>query len=601
MPPGLVALVKSEGADGHLRPLIEAEQVRLSAEQIRRLPLPHLLLDLCLTWNALQAGLGPLAWTWLAVMTVAQIGRTVLIVRMVRSQQVSAHVMLSRMGRMMAALGLIHAVLIIAVFSHPSESAEHVMTMILVGNAAGAVSPSAGHLRGYLEWAVVYGGTLVLAWWLKGTVEGAAIGTLVVFLFVVLALYVRDQGRTIGHLIGLSESLRVERDRAERASAARTRFFAAASHDLRQPLTALAYNAATVQALAQGGGDPTLQKVSAGIRRALAESRTLLDSLLEMSELDAGVLRPQAQRIDARSLFEEIVEAQSRAAVDKGLVLRVRPAERIGEDGEGLQVMVDAGLLRRILQNLVGNAIKFTNAGEVTLSVVLAPGGEQVIFQIRDTGPGIAAADQEKVFEEFFQIGNPERNRSRGLGLGLAIVRRLATLIGARIALQSVPGQGSLFEVSVPRAAASSFEAARGGHESRADRGGRGGGRRVLVIDDEAEVAEGLATLLSALGWVVRAVPGEAEALELWEAGFEPQAVIVDFRLAGGRTGLEALAALRQLGCQAPAWMVTGETEPARIVAARESGMPILYKPVDGLALASMIDVVLTRSGSPAA
>lgn len=602
MPPGAAGPVKPEADADRLRPLIEAEQVRLAVDQVRRLPLPHLLLDACLTWSAVQAGLGTPAWVWLALMTAAQVGRTVYVLRLHRSGRLAAHAMLARMGHLMAGLGAVHALLIVLVFAQSSPSAEYVMTMILVGNAAGAVSPSAGHLRGYLEWAAVFGGTLVAAWLLKGTVEGAAIGSLVAFLFVVLSLYVRDQGRTIGHLVGLSESLRIERDRAEKASEARTRFFAAASHDLRQPLTALSYNAATVQALAQSSGDATLQKVSAAIRRALGESRNLLDSLLEVSELDAGVVKSQPRRIDVARLLDDLDEAFTRVADDKGLSLVVSARSvLLGQAGEvPLQAYADGGLLRRILQNLIGNAIKFTSEGGVTLGAVASADGRHVIFQVSDTGPGIAPEARERVFEEFFQTGNPERNRSRGLGLGLAIVRRLAHLIGAEIRLQSEIGRGSTFEVVVPRADAP--DTSRTGAEGRASRPAPlalGAARRVLVVDDESEVAEGLATFLVALGWEARAVPGQEEAVAAWSQGFAPHAIIVDFRLAGGRTGLEVLAALRHLGCHAPAWLVTGETEPSRILAARESGIPILYKPVDGLKLAEMLDAVLTRSEPP--
>lgn len=581
--------IPPSGSDA-LQAQLQSEQVRLSVEQVRRIPPAHFLVDLFLTWNALQAGLGWMAWAWLGVMTVAQVGRTVIVLRRYGQGGTPPHLMLRWMGRLMAGLGLIHAGMIVLVFGQGIESREYVLTMVLVGNAAGAVSPSAGYLRGYLEWAGIYGGVLVLAWLSHFTVDGAAIALLIIVLFIILSLYVRDQGKALEDLVELSESLRIERDRAERASEARTRFFAAASHDLRQPLTALSYNAATVQALARSQGDGDLLKVSDAIRRALAESRNLLDSLLEMSQLDAGVVKAERRSVDPGVVLAEAEDAFSRLAEDKGLVLVIRPPP------PAAYAFTDAALLRRILHNLIGNAIKFSTRGEVVVEALLSGDGRHLLYRVSDSGPGIAPAVQDKIFEEFFQVGNVERNRARGLGLGLAIVRRLASLIEAKIRLTSVEGQGSVFEIQLPRASAVP------GMSAAADEAGGlhqvGAGRRVLIIDDEREVAEGLAVFLQTLGWVARGVPGKEEAIAAWSGGFAPHAVIVDFRLVGGATGLEVLSTLRSLGCHAPAWLVTGETEPSRIVAALDSGIPILYKPVDGFKLAAMLDAVLTRSSA---
>lgn len=591
----------SAADEAPLKLLVQREQVRLAVDQLKRIPVPHFLLDACLAWTAASAGLGWFAWAWLGVMTIAQVGRSIYLVRLYKQGRVPPARMQVLLTAWLAFLGALHAVQVVLVFMQPAGTAQYIMTMILVGNAAGAVSPAAGDLRAYVSWAVVYGGTLVLCWVFQGTAEGAAIGGLIVFLFVVLSLYVRDQGSTLEQLVRLTESVRRERDRAERASQAKTRFFAAASHDLRQPLTALSYNAATVQALASLGNDETLTRVSEAIGRALQESRSLVDSLLEVSELDAGVVQPQRSLLDVHSLLASVRDTYAPLARDRGLALDVDEAD----PQKPLHALTDSALLRRILQNLVANAIKFTQRGSVQLRVEPDERAGMLVISVQDTGPGIPAAAQERVFEEFFQLGNLERNRSQGLGLGLAIVRRLATLIDADVRLHSPPGGGCTFEVRVPQmqapaAAPQAAEAERPQHAWIAPVAGAPAGRRVLVVDDEPQVRNALETLLSTMGWEVAAVVSEEEALRLWQQGFAPDALIVDFRLQGGASGLDVLMALRRLGCNAPAWMVTGDTEPTRILAARAAGVPVIYKPVDGLHLVRLLQAALAPDGPPA-
>jgi two-component system, sensor histidine kinase len=593
--------VKPEPAprDEELRALVEAEQVRLSIHQLHRIPLPHLLLDFCLAWTASTAGVGEVAWIWFAVMTVCQVGRSAYLIRLHRGGGLTSAQMLQRMALLLTLLGALHAVQVVLVFLQPAGTARYVLTMILVGNAAGAVSPAAGHLRSYVWWAAVYGGTLVLCWLLQGTGEGAAIAALILFLFGVLTMYVRDAGATLTKMVALSESLRMERDRAQRASEAKTRFFAAASHDLRQPLTALSFHAATVQAVAALGGNDTLGSVGRGIRRALEDSRALLDSLLEVSQLDAGVIRANPGRVAVDALLASVRETFEPQAQQRGLVLQCASGAR----GQAAQAWTDPLLLQRIVQNLVANAIKFTEKGGVHLSVAPAPGGGMVI-RVRDTGPGIPLEAQETVFEEFFQLGNAERNRAQGLGLGLAIVRRLADLIGAQVRLHSRPGQGSVFEVWVPAAdpgeAADAAGAAGAPLATAVTPEWRSAGR-VLIVDDERQVREALSGLLVTLGWEVTAVPDQEGALAAWKEGFAPHAIVVDFRLGEGATGLDALEALRRAGCAAPAWMVTGDTAPERIAAAHAAGIPVIYKPVDGMKLAGLLRTALGTTQLPPA
>ncbi len=574
-----------------LRPLVQAEQVRLGIEQVRRIPFAHFLVDLCVAWTGFKAGIGPAAWVWCVVMTMAQVGRTVHLVRIDRADRLPAPRMLVFMAVWLTVLGAVHAVLMAMVFAHPLSNVHYVLTMILVGNAAGAVSPAAGNLASYVSWEAVYGGTLVACWLSQGTLEGLAIAVLLVALFVILTFYVHDQGKYQTELVCLTDSLRHERDRAERASQSKTRFFSAASHDLRQPLTALSYNAATVCALAEVVNNETLARVGQGITRALEESRSLLDSLLEVSELDAGAVRVSWEAVDVAELLREVVEQCALVARDRRLSLRLEHEPDIP-----CIAWADPALLRRVAQNLVGNALKFTARGGVVVRCRDTDDARAglVEIEVSDTGRGIPLEAQEHVFEEFFQVGNAERDRSRGLGLGLAIVRRLVELLGGSISLRSAPDEGATFHVSLRRASVVR-------PSSRQDTSASSAGprprcaseRRVMVVDDEREIRDSLTTLLATIGWQVRAVSDLEAAVQAWDDGFRPEVVVVDFRLRAGGSGLDVLAALREHGCVVPALMITGDTSPERITAARAVGIPVLYKPVDGLALARRLEALI--------
>ncbi len=572
-----------DGRAQALRQLLRIEQVRLATRQLPRLSPSQFLVSVGLAWTAARAGLGLVVVPWLVGMTVAQVGRTVYILRLNRRGTVPPERMLMLLGIGLTALGCINVLLMLAVFQLPVTSATYVFTMILVGNAAGAVSPAAGHLRSYASFALVFGGALALCWMTVGDVTGVLIGLLLMVLFALLTLYVRDQERAQLQMVSLGESLRLERDRAERASQAKTRFFAAASHDLRQPLTALSYNAATVQALAAVRGDEVLTQVGQGIARALAESRSLLDSLLEVSELDAGAVKVNWEVVDVDALLGEICATSEPLATSRGLALRA-----VSDPRRPARALADPSLLRRILHNLVGNALKFTVEGGVQVRVDHddPEAGRFVVILVSDTGPGIPLDAQTHVFEEFFQVGNVERDRSRGLGLGLAIVRRLATLLGGDVSLRSEPGQGATFRLALarPDAAHDAVVATRAAEP--APPVAFEAAHAVLIVDDEPEIRDGLTLLLSTLGWDARAVADERTALALWAQGFHPEAVVVDFRLRDGASGLDALLALRAQGCAAPALLVTGDTSPDRITQARSAGLPVMYKPVDGMALA---------------
>ena len=272
----------------------------------------------------------------------------------------------------------------------------------------------------------------------------------------------------------------------ELANLARSRFLAAASHDLRQPLHTLSLYSAALKLHAPDGATG---EIAIHINKALASLSALVDSLLDISKLDAGAVQPEPQNVSLKPLIERIEADYRPLANGKGLEFHVAAPD--------ILVETDPVLLERLVRNLVDNAFKYTAAGNVTLDTEVD--GTKVRIIVRDTGPGIPAAERERIFEEFYQIGNPERDRVQGLGLGLAIVQRLADLLVLELTLESEPGRGSTFTVTVPpapeRRAVPRVSGAPVAAKPRAL-----DGARVLVIDDEPDVRAGMRTLLEHLG-----------------------------------------------------------------------------------------------------
>lgn len=378
----------------------------------------------------------------------------------------------------------------------------------------------------------------------------------------------------------------------EDANREKTRFFAAASHDLRQPLHAISlFTSALERAALQPQDAQTLAQLSHSVH-ALSHS---LDAMLDVSRLDAGAVQPVVAPVPVHGLFTSLQNTFAGRAEEKGLQLRLRaPGD--------LAVLSDALLLERLLGNLVDNAIKYTQAGGVLVAARAGPvdGHDgHVRFDIVDTGIGIAPEHQQLVFDEFYQLGNPQRDRRFGLGMGLAIVRRLSGLLGHRIALQSRPRRGTRFQVWVPRGSAV-VTGTSGAQALKAPAAAYLLPRHVLVVDDEAGSREAMATLLASHGCRVSPAADLRQAEDLLRL-HAVDAVVADFRLPGERSGLDFLLALRAAFPQLRTLLVTGETAPQRITAIAASGVPCLYKPVHAQhllqALANGAPPALSRSG----
>jgi PAS domain S-box-containing protein len=377
------------------------------------------------------------------------------------------------------------------------------------------------------------------------------------------------------------ESLRDAMLQADQATNARTRFFAAASHDLRQPLHAISLY---LPLLLKRMGKNENREMLGAIQNSCNAMRSLLDSLLDISRLDAGVIEPEISAIPLLDVFDQLGMEFAPQAAAKGLELRVVPAD--------YWVRSDPALLERILRNLLTNAIRYTQRGKILLGARRT--GSAVRIEIWDTGIGIEGDTLEHIFEEFYQADNPERDRSRGLGLGLAIIERLANLLEHKLGVRSWPGAGSVFDVTLPI----TNEPATAVHKPHAIPEAENlRGRLTVLVDDDPIVLEGTEAMLADWGCEVISATSVSDAVEaVRTSDLIPDFILVDLRLRGAETGLDAIAALHQLlGRPIPAIIVTGDTDPERIKQASASGNIILHKPVEPMLLQSAILQVIRK------
>ncbi|MDN3277973.1 hybrid sensor histidine kinase/response regulator [Frankia sp. RB7] len=383
----------------------------------------------------------------------------------------------------------------------------------------------------------------------------------------------------------LVDDLRRQIELAEQANMAKSRFLASASHDLRQPVHALGM---FVGSLARHPMSAEMKSLVAHIEGSTQAMETLLNSMLDISRLDAGVVEPRQQIFPLGPMLERIGAEWATDAEAKGIELRIC--------GTSAYVRSDLVLLERILRNLVSNAIRYTARGIVLVGC--RRGGETLRIEIWDTGQGIAPADHQRVFEEFYQVGNPERDRSQGLGLGLSIVRRLSNLLGHPIELVSALGKGSVFRLVVEAAPPTAQPAPGASIQEIGVKTLRG--TVIAVVDDDLSVLEGMRTMLS--GWeaeVVAATSGDELLEQLGRAEVRPAIVLCDYRLRAGEDGTEVILRLQGLlGNKIPAILITGDTATDRVRLAYDSGFHVLHKPIAPSKLRALIGNLLISSTS---
>jgi signal transduction histidine kinase/CheY-like chemotaxis protein len=367
----------------------------------------------------------------------------------------------------------------------------------------------------------------------------------------------------------------------EAANQAKSRFVAAASHDLRQPLHALGLFVAQLHGRMRAA---ERRQIIHRIEAALAAMNELFSALLDISKLDAGATPVNITVFPMAQLLAHAETTFAGAAREKGLSFRAVPSEA--------WVRSDFILLEQIVFNLISNALRYTRHGGVLVGCRKRDG--QLRIEVWDTGVGISADQHDKIFGEFYRLSEPDREH-RGLGLGLAIVDRLCRLLGHPIEVRSTVGKGSVFAVSVPAAPANK----RAIEVSAVTRtqSDLSNGKLVVVIDDDPLVLEGMAGIFRRWGCQVITADTDSKALQAATAEERlPDVIISDYSLANGRTGIETIEWLRrELAAPIPAFLISGDTDPAVLGEAKRKGFHLLHKPVDPMALRAMFNQAVRR------
>ena len=371
-----------------------------------------------------------------------------------------------------------------------------------------------------------------------------------------------ENDRLVSQLREESQRALAAQEAAEQADRDKSRFLAAASHDLRQPLHAMGLFLESLQRSPLNDHQRTVLGHAHAASGAAAE---MLTTLLDYSRLEAGVVKVRPDAFAVQPLLTALEQEFGAQADTAGLVYRTRETSAAA--------FADRSLVGLVMHNFISNALRYTRQGGVLIACRTR--GKRLALEVWDTGPGIPRGEWDNIFKEFHQLGNPERDRRKGLGLGLAIVQRLAREMHTSVEVRSQPGRGSVFRLWLDR-----WQGALQDDTAPAPDGRSLAGLKVLAIDDDEAVRMGMQSLLQSWGCVCITAESSADALECLE-DLTPDLIITDFRLRHEETGKQVLEALRAyLGTPVPAIIMTGDTSPQRLRDAQSTSALLLHKPV---------------------
>jgi signal transduction histidine kinase/CheY-like chemotaxis protein len=397
---------------------------------------------------------------------------------------------------------------------------------------------------------------------------------------------VRDRTRQLREALHsierANDSLYRAKQQAEAASSLKSSVLISVTHDLLQPVNAARLTLSTLAEMFEQG---SAQKLVDQVDRSLVTLEDLLRSLLDIAKLDAGALRPDMRPILVSTVFEPLLREFAPVAAKHGLDLRICPSS--------LAVVSDAMMLRRMLQNLLANALRYTRSGGVLMGC--RPRGDRVSIEVCDTGPGIPKAQQEAIFIEF-QRGESSLGDQAGFGLGLSIVRRFATALGHDVRVSSRLGHGSTFTVALDRADRADVPQAEREVQRLDVQCGGLEGAKILLVENDGLSAQAMAALLESWGCDVATTVSAEEALErLGALGGAPDAIIADLHLDHDRSGLVAVEEIRRHSrLDIPAMIVTADYSEAAAREAGRHGLEVLQKPVKPAEMRALLSFLLT-------
>lgn len=482
--------------------------------------------------------------------------------------------------------------------SPESMAVEAVLHITLAAVAMGGAMRLQGFERMLVVHALLVLGPLTLRDLLQGDLVHAVLGALL----LLYGLYAVVQGQRQSRLVAEMSRQRAQaqqlmealqrayqsseeaRQRLESVTTARSRFFAAANHDLRQPLHALGLLSESLQ---HARALPEVRQVASHMSECVEGMAQVVDELLEVTRLDLGQVQVNTGAVRLAAVVEDACRPYQALARLKGLALELElPA---------VEVRTDPALLARVIANLVSNGIRYTAQGVVRVGAEVEE--DAVRLFVRDTGQGIAEEHLPRLFEPFFQVANAARDRRQGLGLGLSTVQRLCELLNITIEVESTPGVGTCFRLRLPGAPSPAADAevlppSRPATPSLL-------GLRVLVVDDDRDVQRSVAQVLQTWGCDVQQAGDAESARRCLAQGFVPQAVIVDLRLPGAQDGWTLLQAMCAAANAPPGLLVTGDAGAAGVEAARSAGWPVLVKPVRPAALRAFLGQAVAAAAAP--
>jgi signal transduction histidine kinase/CheY-like chemotaxis protein len=372
---------------------------------------------------------------------------------------------------------------------------------------------------------------------------------------------------------------------AEQATRSKTRFVAAASHDLRQPLNAAVLY---LESLDADQLSPRNREGIEGVQLAVETLNNLLNTLLDISRLDSGGIHPEPAHFVVNTLFDRLKNEYQSAAESAGLTLDILPCTAVA--------FTDRNLLETILRNLLANAVKYTERGRILLGVRRR--GGNLRLQVIDTGAGIREEYQQRIFEEFWQAPSSSGSAQGSIGLGLSIVDRIARLLGSRVEVESVPGKGSCFSIDIPRGEAARLPGAEA--EPGVPATASFQGRQVVIIDDNEQVLRSMERLLRNWNCSTIAARSAGEVLyQLIEGDLVPDLIIADYRLENDENGIDAIREINaEFETPMPALIVSSEISPELAAQLRALKLPLLNKPLDPAKLRALMQQLLTDQGS---
>jgi two-component system, sensor histidine kinase len=568
------------------------EQLRLLLRNVHSALVPTFILGLVLVWGLSNASNRVALAAWFFVLMLSKLNAALHASRNLKfpiPHDRARRLVWTLIGLNMAD-GMIWGLLPWITLSNTTMAGS----ILVISTMAAMVGSTMSRLSPVLPVFAAFSATMLMLVtskvWMLGDRAYEALGAASIIYLVSLSLMARNSSRelrtgielrfeNIALIKQLQEKTRIAETaqrEAELANSAKSKFLAAASHDLRQPIHA---QGLFLEVLSRTDLTAYQRELLDSARSALEASVEMLNTLLDFSRIEAGVVEPQRQSLRLQTLLNKIENEVAPQADAKNLVYRTRETRAVVES--------DPLLLEMILRNLVTNAIRYTERGGVL--VACRQRGGRAVLEVWDTGIGIAQAHHQMIFREFHQLGNPERDRNKGLGLGLAIAQGLARTLGHDLSLSSTPNRGSVFRIALPLARSQPVEQplALSGNIRLLE-------VNVLVIDDDETVRTGMRQLLQGWGCVCDVAENIEEALTLTQRR-TPGLIICDYRLREQRTGVEAIEALRaKLGEELPALLITGDTAPGRLREAQASGIPLLHKPVSpGQLYRKLVDVLV--------